>query len=179
LIVAKVDKFFGIFFLLFFINNSFIFSQQYQSFEIKDGDTINVIDNNGNKQGIWRTYWSNGDLRSECFYIDNKKIFQHHSSIGIATNNDAEYQALIFALEEIKKQKERLMKEFKINKIEFFSDSYLLVNQVKGFFKVKNGKIKEYIFKIKILEQEINLPIFYYLIPREKNKEADRLTNLL
>ncbi|RME19110.1 MAG: hypothetical protein D6799_01900 [Bacteroidetes bacterium] len=73
MIVAKVDKFFGIFFLLFFINNSFIFSQQYQSFEIKDGDTINVIDNNGNKQGIWRTYWSNGDLRSECFYIDNKK----------------------------------------------------------------------------------------------------------
>jgi len=112
------------------------------------------------------------------FYIDNKKIFQFNQSIGIATNNDAEYQALIYALEEIKKQKEKLANDFKVEKIEFYSDSRLLVNQVKGFFKVKNGKIKEYILKIRSLEQEINLPIFYHQIPREKNKEADRLVNI-
>ena len=111
------------------------------------------------------------------FYIESKKIFQFNQSIGIATNNDAEYKALIYALEEIKKQKEKLINDFQIKKIEFYSDSRLLVNQVNGFFKVKNGKIKEYILKIKILEQEINLPIFYHQIPREKNKEADRLVN--
>lgn len=111
------------------------------------------------------------------FYINNKKIFQHHSSIGVATNNDAEYQALIFALNEIKKQKEKLVNEYKIEKIDFYSDSNLLVNQVNGLFKIKNGKIKEYVFKIKILEQEINLPIYYHYIPREKNQEADRLVN--
>lgn len=108
-------------------------------------------------------------------YLKNEKIFSHHQSIGIATNNDAEYKALIFALEKIKEIKN----QFEIDKIIFFSDSQLLVNQVNGFYKVKNGKIKEYIFKIKILEQEINLPISYNQIPREKNKEADKLVNLI
>ncbi len=112
------------------------------------------------------------------FYIGSKKIFQFNQSISIATNNDAEYQALIYALEEIKKQKEKWVNDFKVEKIEFYSDSRLLVNQVNGFFKVKNGKIKEYILKIRSLEQEINLPISYYQIPREKNKEADRLVNI-
>ncbi|MGB9707221.1 MAG: ribonuclease HI family protein [Microgenomates group bacterium] len=112
------------------------------------------------------------------FYVENKKIFQFYKKIGYATNNDAEYQALIFALEEIKKQKEKLIKDYKIEKIEFYSDSRLLVNQVNGFFKVKKGKIKEYILKIRILEQEINLPISYHQIEREKNKEADKLVNL-
>jgi ribonuclease HI len=113
------------------------------------------------------------------FYINNKKISQFNQSIGIATNNDAEYQALIYALEEIKKQKEKWVNDFKVEKIEFYSDSRLLVNQINGFFRVKNGKIKEYILKIRMLEQEINLPIFYHLIPREKNKEADQLVNIL
>jgi ribonuclease HI len=113
------------------------------------------------------------------FYIGSKKIFQFNQSIGIATNNDAEYQALIYALEEIKKQKEKFINDFKVEKIEFYSDSRLLVNQINGFFKLKNGKIKEYILKIRMLEQEINLPISYYQIPREKNKEADRLVNIL
>ena len=52
-----------------------------------------------------------------------------------------------------------------------------MVNQVNGFFKVKNGKINEYILKIRSLEQEINLPITYHFIPREQNVEADRLVN--
>jgi len=112
------------------------------------------------------------------FYIGSKKNFQFNKSIGIATNNDAEYQALIYALEEIKRQKEKLVNEFKIEKIDFYSDSRLLVNQVNGFFKVKSGKIKEYILKIRMLEQEINLPIFYHQICREKNKEADKLVNI-
>jgi len=112
------------------------------------------------------------------FYIGSKKIFQFNQSIGIATNNDAEYQALIYALEEIKKQKEKLVNDFKVERIDFYSDSRLLVNQINGFFKVKNGKIKEYILKIRILEEEINLPISYHQIPREKNKEADRLVNI-
>src|SRR3990167_3096046 len=101
-------------------------------------------------------------------YIDGKKVFEFNKSIGIATNNDAEYRALINALEIINPKSQ-------ITKIEFYSDSRLMVNQVKGLFKVKNGKIKEYILKIRGLEQEINLPITYRLISREQNVEADRL----
>ena len=107
------------------------------------------------------------------FYIDGKKVFSHHESIGIATNNDAEYTALVRALELIVKQ----YKEEKINKVEFYSDSRLMVNQVNGLFKVKHGKIKEYMLKIRGLEQEVNTPISYHYIPREQNQEADLLVN--
>lgn len=116
------------------------------------------------------------------FYLDKKKVFDFKKSIGIATNNDAEYQALIRALEIIN-PKSQVSNKFQIQnsqmikKIELYSDSRLMVNQVKGLFKVKNGKIKEYVFKIRSLEQEIKTPIFYYLVPREQNQEADRLVN--
>lgn len=111
------------------------------------------------------------------FYFDGKKIFSHRENIGIATNNDAEYQALIKALVNIKNQIPTIKNTYKIVKIDIFSDSRLLVNQVNGLFKVKNSKIREYIFTIRNLEQEINLPISYRLIPREENKVADRLVN--
>lgn len=111
-------------------------------------------------------------------YIGEKKVFEFKKSIGIATNNEAEYRALIEALTNTKSQISRLRQDYGGQvKIEFFSDSRLLVNQVNGFFKVKNGKIREYILKIRVLEQEVNLPIFYHYVPREKNLEADRLVN--
>lgn len=112
------------------------------------------------------------------FYIDDKKVWDHHDSIGIATNNDAEYTALIRALENIKIQVLDGHK-YSLSKINFFSDSRLMVNQVNGLFKVKNGKIKEYILKIRSLEQEIKLPITYSYVPREQNSEADKLVNAI
>ena len=108
-------------------------------------------------------------------YSDGKKVFEIGKSIGIATNNDAEYQALIAALELVKLRTTN--HERRTNKIEFYSDSRLMVNQVKGLFKIKNGKIKEYMLKIRSLEQEINLPMSYNYVPREQNQEADKLVN--
>ena len=108
------------------------------------------------------------------FYLNGQKVFHRHEKIGVATNNDAEYTALIRALESLESQMSKLGN---VGKIEFYSDSRLMVNQVNGMFKVKNGKIKEYILKIRGLEQEINRPIFYHLIPRERNSEADSLVN--
>lgn len=108
-------------------------------------------------------------------YLNGKKIFEFKKSIGNATNNDAEYRALIEALNIIRNLKFEILNQFK--KIEFYSDSRLMVNQVNGMFKVKNGKIKEYILIIRGLEQEINLSIIYRLIPREQNIEADKLVN--
>ena len=115
-------------------------------------------------------------------YLDGKRVFEFKKSIGTATNNDAEYKALINALE-ILNPKSQVSNKFQspnfqnIKKIEFYSDSRLMVNQVKGLFKVKKGKIKEYILKIRSLEMEIGLPIFYFYIPREKNSVADNLVN--
>jgi ribonuclease HI len=110
-------------------------------------------------------------------YINGKKVFEFKKSIGIATNNDAEYQALIEALRNIKNQILNIKNTGQISKIEFNSDSRLMVNQVRGLFKIKNGRIKEYILIIRGLEQEINLPITYSYVPREQNKEADLLVN--
>ena len=105
------------------------------------------------------------------FYLNGKNVFEHKESIGIATNNDAEYKALIEALKQI------LNSKLQFTKIEFYSDSRLMVNQVNGLFKIKNGKIKEYVFKIRSLEMEIKYPITYSYIPREKNTVADNLVN--
>jgi ribonuclease HI len=110
------------------------------------------------------------------FYLDKKKILDFHLKIGIATNNDAEYQAMIKALSLIKEKKYQFGE---IEKINFYSDSQLMVSQINGFYKVKSGKIKEYIFKIRQLEMEIGIPIVYHLVPREKNKEADKMVNLI
>ncbi|MEK7633287.1 MAG: ribonuclease HI family protein [Patescibacteria group bacterium] len=104
-------------------------------------------------------------------YLNGKQIFEFKKAIGIATNNDAEYLALIEALENVKSYM------LQVTRIEFYCDSRLMVNQVNGMFKVKNGKIKEYILKIRGLEQEIKLPISYHYVPREQNIEADRLVN--
>lgn len=112
------------------------------------------------------------------FYLENKELARFHQRIGRATNNEAEYQALIFALKEIKKNKNIWLRDNSIKKIEFYSDSALLVNHINGFFKVKNNKIRQYFINIRSLEQEINLPITYNLIPREENKVADKLVNL-
>lgn len=102
---------------------------------------------------------------------EKKKVFEFSKKIGIATNNDAEYKAVIFALEWIKKNL------LEVEKIEFFLDSSLVVNQLNGFFKVKKGKLREYILKIRILENEIGTDVSYKLVKREENKEADRLVN--
>jgi hypothetical protein len=46
---------------------------QYKHFEVQDKDTVNIIDINGLKQGIWRETWPNGDLKLETTYKDNLK----------------------------------------------------------------------------------------------------------
>jgi ribonuclease HI len=105
-------------------------------------------------------------------YQDNKILVKHGKKIGDNTNNFAEYTALILALEKVKE----LLKNLKdIDKISVFSDSSLMVNQLNGFFKVKNGTIRELIMKVRILEREINIPIIYKHIPREENTLADSL----
>ena len=62
-------------------------------------------------------------------------------------------------------------------RIEVFSDSRLMVNQVNGLWKIKEARLRDYVFKIRSLESEIGLPISYKDIPREQNTVADDLVN--
>lgn len=111
-------------------------------------------------------------------YQDGKLIFSESQAIGKTTNNIAEYTALIRALEWVKNF---LFSNFHppaggpASNVQFFSDSALMINQLNGYFKVKNAAIRELIMKIRVLEGEVKTAIVYKNIPREKNALADSL----
>jgi len=94
--------------------------------------------------------------------------------LGKATNNVAEYQAVLGAYEWLVSQK-RTIKETK--KINFYLDSRLVVFQLRGQFKIKAKHLMPLIAEIKRKERAIKVPVFYYLVPRDRNKEADGLVN--
>lgn len=110
-----------------------------------------------------------------AYFVNGTKVDSYREDIGTATNNEAEYTALIRALELVKGKS--IHTEHSVDKVVVFSDSRLMVNQLKGLFKVKESRIREFILKICILESEINLPIDYINIPREQNTVADALVN--
>src|SRR5947207_2564173 len=104
-------------------------------------------------------------------YEGNKIIAEEGRFIGHATNNQAEYQALIFSLEKALE----LQKTLTFDKIGVIADSELLVRQVNGLYKVKNAAIREYIMKIRTLEGSLNVPMSYTHTLREGNQVADAL----
>lgn len=95
-------------------------------------------------------------------------LVQKGQYIGKATNNVAEYRAVIAALEWIADHP---------SSINFFLDSKLVVNQLKGLFKIKNKTLQSLVITIKKLERKLSAPVVYFYIPREKNKAADSLVN--
>lgn len=88
--------------------------------------------------------------------------------LGVATNNQAEYQALILGLEAAKK--------LGAAEADCYSDSQLLVEQVNHRWKIKNHGLGPLFIKVWNLSQSFKKVNFYY-IPREKNQEADKLVN--
>jgi len=87
-------------------------------------------------------------------------------TIGEATNNVAEYKAMICALQEAK--------ALKAQKIKLLTDSELLFNQLIGHYQVKNESLKTLFDKAQALGKPFK-HIEIKLIPREQNKEADQL----
>jgi len=90
------------------------------------------------------------------------------------TNNEAEYNAVIFAL---KKFKLLFGKELaKKSEIEIRSDSELMIKQLNAQYKVLDEKIQPLFLQIWNLKFDFN-KIKFKQIPRERNKDADRLAN--
>ena len=97
---------------------------------------------------------------------NGKNIKEFARDIGTATNNIAEYTAVIYALQEA------LI--LRADEVILNTDSELLCSQMKGDYKVKNSNIKPLFEQIKHLVTGFRgLKIRH--IPREKNKDADRL----
>lgn len=88
--------------------------------------------------------------------------------LGHQTNNYAEYQGLILALEELAKQQ--------VKQVLVKADSQLMVKQMVGEYRVKNENIKPLYKKAKELEQLFE-NVSYEHVRREQNKDADRLAN--
>ena len=100
-------------------------------------------------------------------YDDKNKIIVEISKyIGEATNNQAEYQALILALEKAK--------QLKAEEINCYLDSELVVKQINREYKIKDKGLGPLFIKVWNLSQNFKKINFHH-IPREQNKEADKL----
>lgn len=88
--------------------------------------------------------------------------------IGEATNNQAEYKAVLLAL---KKAKELGAKEIK-----FYLDSELVVKQLNGEYKIKDKDLSKLFVRAWNLMLSFK-KVYYFYVPREKNKQADKLVN--
>jgi ribonuclease HI len=89
-------------------------------------------------------------------------------TIGLATNNVAEYRALVAGLERAV--------EAGVDQLEVVSDSELLVKQMRGEYKVKNAALRELSLRAARLGREIG-KVSYRAVRREHNELADRLVN--
>jgi len=103
-----------------------------------------------------------------------EEIKKYSEYIGEATNNEAEYRAVIFALKKVK----QLFGKKKVRdlEIEINSDSELLVSQLRGLYKILEPRIGELFLKVWNLKIDFKNVIFN-LIPRGRNKTADKLVN--
>ncbi len=103
------------------------------------------------------------------------KLHEIAKPLGIQTNNFAEYEAVILGLEAVKKifGKEKL----KDTDVEVRSDSELVIRQLTGKYQIKEETLFPKFIKIWNLKVSDFPNITFTHIPREKNKEADRLSN--
>jgi probable phosphoglycerate mutase len=88
--------------------------------------------------------------------------------IGVATNNVAEYRALVAGLERAV--------ELQLDEVEVVSDSELLVRQMTGEYRVKNAALRDLSLEAARLARRVGR-VTYRAVRREQNELADRLVN--
>lgn len=105
---------------------------------------------------------------------EGQTIKSYGETIGEATNNEAEYRAVVSALQKTK----ALLGKAKTKKLaaEVNMDSELVARQLNGEYKIEEERLFPFFVKIWNLRMDFGKVIFRH-IPREKNKEADQLVN--
>lgn len=111
------------------------------------------------------------------FVIKKNGVNLHEEgrTLGIATNNVAEYTAVLSALQWLKTNRDKIGNP---NIIYGFMDSLLVCQQLKGLYKIKKAHLQTIMDKIRETENELNVKIIYSHVPREENKEADKMVNI-
>ncbi len=102
------------------------------------------------------------------FDEQDKQVGVYKKYLGETTNNIAEYNGVILAMEEAKK--------IGVEELDFYLDSELVVKQLKREYKVKNSELAKLFVKIFNMQQDFK-QVNYNHIPREMNKLADKLAN--
>ncbi len=112
-----------------------------------------------------------GQAAIGCVLIDpteQRVLKEHHETIGIQTNNIAEYQALIAGL--------KMAVDFRPNHLVCHLDSELVVRQLSGEYRVKMATFEPLIEEINRLKADLP-SVQFVSIPRIKNARADALVN--
>ena len=106
-----------------------------------------------------------------AFIVDaeGQVLAELHGALGTATNNVAEYQGLLAAL--------AWAAEHRHPRLHIKADSLLLVEQMRGNYRVKNAGLIPLNQRARLLVSRIGHVTFEH-IPREHNKDADRLSNV-
>jgi ribonuclease HI len=99
---------------------------------------------------------------------DGTVLAAHGETIGVATNNVAEYSALIAGLEKAL--------ELGVGEIDVVSDSELMVKQMRGEYRVKNEALRDLSTRAAQLARQVG-SVSYRAVRREHNELADRLVN--
>jgi ribonuclease H / adenosylcobalamin/alpha-ribazole phosphatase len=99
---------------------------------------------------------------------DGTVLAAEGAAIGVATNNVAEYRALVEGL--------KRACELGVDEIEVVSDSELVVKQMRGEYKVKNEALRELSLRAARLARAVG-DVRYTAVRREHNELADRLVN--
>ena len=100
---------------------------------------------------------------------DGTLVEEFHGALGIATNNVAEYNGLLAALQWAVDHAER--------QVNIRSDSELLVKQMRGEYKVKHPGLQPLYTRARLLVTHLDRVTFEH-VRRENNKDADRLSNV-
>jgi ribonuclease HI len=101
--------------------------------------------------------------------LDGTLIDELHGGLGVATNNVAEYNGLLAALQWALDHRE--------TRVQIRADSELLVKQMRGEYRVKNAGLQPLHARARLLVNQLDHVKFEH-VRREFNKEADRLSNL-
>jgi ribonuclease HI len=100
---------------------------------------------------------------------DGSVLHQLHGALGIATNNVAEYNGLLAALQWAVSNN--------VPRLHIRADSELLVKQMRGEYRVKHPGLQPLHARARLLAAKLDHVKFEH-VRRESNKEADRLSNL-
>lgn len=130
----------------------------------KSSDDAVVIYSDGGSRG------NPGPSAAGYIILDSRQevIAEGGEYLGITTNNQAEYQGVRLGLEKAK--------ELGYKKVDFKLDSMLVVNQMKGYYKIKNRELWPINERIRMLMTEFDRVTFTH-VNRQFNQLADGMVN--